>query len=410
MNSSLLLLLPLQVGLVLLTAHGLGYLAHRLGQPRLIGQMAAGLLLGPAILGSLWPELQRWLFAAAQTPWLALLGQTGLALFMLGMGLEFRTSGWGEMLPRALRVAGVAFALPFVLGGLLAYFLLEQPGNFGAVSPLIALGFLALALAVTAFPVLARMLQEAGLSQSRLGVLVLLTASLGDGVAWTLLTVLLALMGTGSHNLALELFRVALYLAAMGLGVRPLLRVVWPRVSRSAQLLTLLPLLLLSVFVAEKVGLHAVLGAFLLGLIVPRSRANPHPQSVLKPLEPLTLNLLLPLYFAYAGLGVTFSQLGGTSSWTLLLAIVLLASLGKVGGGFWAARTLGEPLPWALAVGVLMNARGLIELVLLHIGLERGILSAKLYSLMVLMTFVTTALTPPLFQALRRRFPGFETT
>jgi len=409
MNPSLLLLLPLQVGLVLLSAHGLGYLAHRLGQPRLIGQMAAGLLLGPWALGALWPELQRWLFAATQTPWLALLGQTGLALFMLSMGLEFRLSGWGELLPRAVRVAGVAFALPFVLGGLLAYFLLEQAGNFGAVSPPIAIVFLALALAVTAFPVLARMLQEAGLSGSRLGVLVLLSASLGDGVAWTLLTVVLALMGSGSQNLALELLKVALYLAAMGLVVRPSLMALWPRISRTFQLLTLLPLLLFSVFFAEKVGLHAVLGAFLLGLTVPRSSAHPHPQRVLKPLEPLTLNFLLPLYFAYAGLGVRFSQLGGASSWTLLLVLVLLASLGKVGGGFWAARSLGELLPWALAVGVLMNARGLIELVLLHIGFERGILSAKLYSLMVLMTFVTTALTPPLFQGLRRRFPGFET-
>lgn len=408
MNPSLLLWLPAQLAVVLLSTHALGYLAHRLGQPRLIGQMAAGLLLGPSVLGALWPEAQRELFAASQTPWLALLGQIGLALFMLGMGLEFRLSGWGEVLPRAIRVAGVAFLFPFALGGALAYFLLEGAGNFGAVSPPIAAGFLALALAVTAFPVLARMLQEAGLSQSRLGVLVLLSASLGDGVAWTLLTVLLALMGSGTQNLALELLRVALYLALMGLAVRSVLKALWPRISRLGQLTIVLPLLLLSVFLAEKVGLHAVLGAFLLGLVVPRSPVDSTQENALKPLEPFTLNFALPLYFANAVLGVTFAPLGGASSWTLLLVLVLLASLGKVGGGFLAARTLKEPLPWALAVGVLMNARGLMELVLLHIGLERGILSSRLYSLMVLMTFVTTALTPPLFTALRRRFPGFE--
>jgi Kef-type K+ transport system membrane component KefB len=431
MTSSLLALLPFQIGLVLLTAHGLGLLAVRLGQPRLIGQMAAGLVLGPSVLGTLWPEAHRLLFLPTLTPLLALLGQGGLALFMFGMGLEFCLRGRGELFPRAVRITASGFMLPFLLGCALALVLLERGEvYFGAVSPLVATCFLGLALAVTAFPVLARMLQEYGLSRSSLGVLVLLSASLGDGAAWILLTVILALLdmgslgmgslGSGPQSLALEVSFIVLYLGFIVLGVRPLLNWLWPRVRVTLQPYVVLTLLFLSVYFSEKVGLHVVLGAFLFGLVaggtvagrtvaehtvVGSSRITSHP---LKPLEPLTLNLLLPLYFAYAGLGVTLTQLSEPSAWGLLLMIVFLASLGKVGGCFWAARALKMTVPVALAVGVLMNTRGLMELVLLHIGFERGIISQKLYTLMVLMTLITTALTPPLFTALRRRFPQLE--
>lgn len=411
MNLDLLVLLPFQIGLVLLTAHALGALAQRVGQPRLIGQMTAGLLLGPSVLGTLWPEVHGVLFIRGQTPLLALVGQVGLSLFMFGMGLEFRLSGWGELLPKALRIATSGFVLPFLLGCALALLLLEGGAEyFGAVPPFIATCFLGLALAVTAFPVLARMLQEYGFIHSRLGKLVLLSASLGDGAAWIVLTIILALLSAGTGTLALELILIALYLVLLGLGTQPLLNWLWPRVAEAVRSFVLLALLFVSVYLSEKVGLHAVLGAFLFGLCAGRSEAGRSTvtHTLLKRLEPFILNFFLPLYFAYAGLGVTLGQLSQPSAWSLLLLIVFLASLGKVGGCFWAARALHMTVPVALAVGVLMNTRGLMELVLLHIGFERGIITQKLYTLMVLMTLITTALTPPLFTALRRRFPQLE--
>lgn len=415
MNVSLLLLLPLQIGVVLLSSQLLGYLTQRLGQPKIIGHMAVGLLLGASLLGSLWPQAYQWLFLPTQTPFLALLGQIGLALFMFKLGLEFELNRLDTVLPRALRIAGWGFVLSFALGGALARVLLEWgtgnygSGYFGNVSALVAVSFLGLAFAVTAFPVLAKILQELGLERSRVGILTLLSASLGDLVAWVLLTVILTLLGAGAavtgQHMTLELGKIALYVIIMILSIKPLVGWIWPRVSKNARVGVVAVLLLLSVFFSEKVGLHTVLGAFLLGFLFPRGLVEARH---FKPLEPLTQNLLLPLYFAYAGLAVVFSQFNQPSSWGLLLLIVGLATVGKVGGCFWAARAGGETVPEALKIGVLMNTRGLMELVLLHIGLERGIITQKLYTLMVLMTLITTTLTPLLFTALRRRFPQLE--
>ncbi len=414
MNVSLLLLLPLQIGVVLLSSQLLGYLAQRLGQPKIIGQMAVGLLLGASLLGKIWPQAYQWLFLPAQTPFLALMGQIGLALFMFKLGLEFELNRLENLLPRAIRIAGGGFGLSFILGGALAGVLLTWrtgyfgSGYFGNVSGLVAVLFLGLAFAVTAFPVLAKILQELNLERSRVGVLALLSASLGDLVAWVLLTVILALLGTGSvfsgQQVALELAKIALYVIIMTLSIKPLVAWILPRVSKTVRVGVVVLLLLLSVFFSEKVGLHTVLGAFLLGLLFPRGVFD---AGILKPLEPLTQNLL-PLYFAYAGLAVVFSQFNQPSSWGVLLLVVGLASVGKVGGCFWAARAGGETAAEALKIGVLMNTRGLMELVLLHIGLERGMITQKLYTLMVLMTLITTALTPLLFSTLRRRFPQLE--
>ncbi len=324
MNVSLLLLLPLQIGVVFLSSQLLGYLAQRLGQPKIIGQMAVGLLLGASLLGKIWPQAYQWLFLPTQTPFLALMGQIGLAFFMFKLGLEFELNRLENLLPRAIRIAGWGFVLPFILGAALAVGLLtwgvgnSGSGYFGNVSGLVAVLFLGLAFAVTAFPVLAKILQELNLERSRVGVLALLSASLGDLVAWVLLTVILALLGAGSafsgQQLALELAKIALYVIIMTLSIKPLVAWILPRVSKTVRVGVVLLLLLLSVFFSEKVGLHTVLGAFLLGLLFPRGMFD---AGILKPLEPLTQNLL-PLYFAYAGLAVVFSQFNQPSSWSKL--------------------------------------------------------------------------------------------
>lgn len=398
-NSTVRLLL--QIVVVVAASRLLGLAARRLGQPAVIAEIAAGIALGPSLLGWLWPEATQLLFPSASLPGLQLLSQLGLVLFMFLVGLELD--------PRLLRGRGHAsvaishtsIVLPFVLGLGLGLWL--HPEYAPPQVPLLAfMLFIGVALSVTAFPVLARILSDRGLSSSPLGVTALACAAVDDVTAWCLLAFVVTVARAQGQAPALWTCALALGFTALMWGaVRPLLRrlvaPLQPGDSASPGAITgMLLLLLVCSTVTEVIGIHALFGAFLLGVIAPREGGLT--RALVQKLETTAVVLLMPLFFAYSGLRTQVQSLAGGGQWLVALAILLCAVVGKFGGATLAARFTGLPWREAGALGALMNTRGLVELVVLNLGLDLGVISPAVFSMLVLMALVTTATTAPLLR------------
>lgn len=347
--------LVLQFAVILTAAHAAGWLFRRfLGQPRVVGEMTAGILLGPSLFGLLAPDLQGALFPAGTRGALHLVAQAGVGLYMFLVGLGFDRGHLRRQAAGAGAVAAAGMMVPFLAAAALAPWLLARPGLFADHLDLAqATLFLGASLAITAFPVLARILDERGLTDTPLGALSLSAGALGDVGAWILLALVLATVGGGG-------------------GVPDL-------------------------------GLYAVFGGFAAGLVVPR---GPVARRLKAGLEPIVAAALVPVFFAVSGLN-TRLDLATDPGLAAVAAVVLLAAVGsKVGGGWLAARLTGHDNPTALAVGVLINTRGLMELVVLNIGLQAGLIQPALFSILVLMALVTTFMAAPLFRAAYGRRAG----
>ena len=405
MHLSPLLTALVAVALIITLAQILGQLADRFGQPRVLGDIVGGILLGPSLLGALQPQLSAWLFSPEVRSQLNLLGQLGLVLFMFLVGLELNPKLLQGRIPLASRITSVGVVLPLLLGLALAQ-LFEAwqpellPGDHAVAGAL----FMGTAMAITAFPVLARILAERNLLGQPLGALAITAAALDDVVGWSLLAAVVAFSRSGSAIGAIPtLLGTALFAAGLLLATAPLRRLLERRHRRGeapSQLLQTLVLsgALLSGVATELIGVHVIFGAFLWGLAMPRNEAL-HRWLALR-LETVVLRLLLPLFFALSGLSTRIGSLNTPQLW-LAAALVLAVAVGGKFLGTWAvARASGLPSDQAQALGWLMNTRGLTELVVLNVGLGLGVITPQLFTMGVLMALITTAMAGPLLARL----------
>lgn len=397
-----LLLLIVQIGVVLVAARACGWLCRRIQQPQVVGEMLAGILLGPSLLGWLAPEMSGFLFPKASLVHLNTLSQVGLVLFMFLVGLELDPKLLRGRGHAAVVTSHVSIIAPFFLGSILAVHLYPQLSDASVSFQGFAL-FMGAAMSVTAFPVLARILAERNLVRTKVGAVTIACAAVDDVTAWSILAVVIALVRTDALEAPLwvTLAGSLAYVGAMLFLVRPALRrleaAYHHRGGLTQDMLALVLLLALaSAWTTEWLGIHALFGAFLLGAVMPKDRGFVH--DIGAKLEDFTVVFLLPLFFANAGLRTSIGLVSGPEMWSFFGLIMLVAVAGKFGGSTLSARITGLSWREAGALGVLMNTRGLMELVILTIGLEIGVISPALFTMMVMMALVTTAMTTPFLQ------------
>ena len=391
--------LLIQIALILVTTRVVGWLLRRIHQPQVVGEMIAGILLGPSLLGWLLPDVSAAVFPPDSLASLNALSQIGLILFMFLVGLEFD--------PRILRGRGhtavvtshASIIVPFILGALLALYLYPvlSPANVPVLHFVL---FTGLAMSITAFPVLARILAERGLLRTHVGVVAIACAAVDDVTAWCILAGILVLISSTGQStpFAVTLVGSLAYIVVMFFVVRRVLRVLGAsyhrqRVVTPDTLAVVLLLVLVSAWITETLGIHALFGAFLMGVVMPKDGDFGH--ALVGKLEAIIVTLLLPLFFAYTGLRMSIGSLQG-DGWLYCALIIVVAIVGKLGGASVTARWFGMSWREAGALGILVNTRGLIELVFLNIGLDIGVISPTFFTMMVLMALVTTFMTTPL--------------
>jgi len=377
-----------------------GTLFARCGQPSVVGEMAAGILLGPSLFGMLVPEAFQFVFPTTSLGVLKMLSQIGVCLFMFVVGMELDTGHVRKKADVAVVVSHASIVLPYFLGVVLAYFLYSQLAQPGASFTAFAL-FMGISMSITAFPVLARILQERGLTKTFLGSTAITCAAVDDVTAWSVLAFVIAIArATSVAASALNLLLVFAFIAVMIWGVRRAL----PRWLGSAMtehaepskgvLATVICVVVGAALATEVIGIHALFGAFLAGAIMPEMGGFRQKLSVR--VENFSSVLLLPLFFAFTGLRTQVGLLNDVQGWALCLGIIAVATVGKLGGSAIAARWSGMRWSESLQLGALMNTRGLMELIALNIGYDMGILSPRIFAMLVIMALVTTMLTGPL--------------
>lgn len=393
-------LLVCQIALIILLSRAVGSLAEKIHQPRVIGEVLAGILLGPSLLGWLAPGVSAFLFPPSGFAVLNGLSQLGLMLFMFMVGLELNVKELRHQGPIAILISHASMAAPMALGAGLALYLYPRLSDAAVSFTGFAL-FMGAAMSVTAFPVLARILGERNLAQTRMGTMAIACAAIDDVTGWCVLAFIAAHVRAADSSVRIwtTVAGLALFLAVMFWGVRRLLGGIerayleHGELSDNRKAIVLL-LLLLSALSTEALGLHPLFGAFVAGAVMPRNRD--FVAYLMEKLQSLTVLLLLPLFFAYTGLRTSIGRVAGAEMWGLCLLIVATAVIGKLAGTGLAARMGGMPWRESLALGVLMNTRGLMELVVLNIGLDLGVISPALFSMMVVMAISTTMMAPPL--------------
>ncbi len=395
-----------EVAVIIVACRLMGLVARRLGQPQVVGEMIAGIVLGPSLLGWLLPDMQRAIFSPQTRPVLDVVSQVGLVLYMFTIGLELDMAQVRRQARSALSISLAGVLAPLLLGGLLAWAIHGDATLFPAGVPIgTAMLFMGTALSVTALPVLARIIQERGLLGTPLGTLVLAAGLIDDVIAWCLLALVLATMSGAASGALLAIGGAISYVAiALLLRRTALLRFETAFAlagQMTAPMLAIaLALLLLSAWFTDTAGIHAIFGAFVFGAALPRGRAA---ESIRALVEPMTVSLFLPLFFAQSGLNTQLALVDTPFLWGLVLAVIVVACLGK-GVACWAAALASGVSPRAArGVGALMNARGLIELIMLNVALSAGIIAPALFSVMVIMALATTALATPLFVWLYER-------
>jgi Kef-type K+ transport system membrane component KefB len=393
--------LLLQVAAIVVTARLVGLLFRLIGQPQVVGEMVAGILLGPSFLGWVAPSLSTALFPAASLGYLSTLSQVGLLLFMFLVGLEFDPAlirGRGRAV---VLISNVSIAVPFALGSGLALYLYPRLADPHVGFTAFTL-FLGAAMSITAFPVLARILAERRLTRTDLGAMAIACAAIDDVTAWCILAYIVAFVrSTESSHLWITFAGVTVFAVAMIFVVRRLLlrfqAAFAARHKLTEDMMALLMLLLLlSAAATEWLGVHLLFGAFLFGAVLPRD--HDFVRAVAEKLESVTVVLLLPIFFAFVGLRTSLQLMSGREMWWYCLLVIVVAVVGKLAGSAVAARVAGIPWRNALAIGVLMNTRGLMQLVILNLGFELGVINQALFSMMVVMAIVTTLLTTPLME------------
>ncbi len=386
---------------ILIASRAVGVVFRRIGQPQVVGEVVAGILLGPSLLGRVAPQALAFLFPAASIPYLAVLSQFGVILFMFLVGLELNPDVMRGGTQATIAIAHSSITLPFVLGILLALPLYPLLSSRDVPFSAFAL-FLGVSMSITAFPVLARILTDQGIQRTRLGVMALTCAAVGDVTAWCLLAFVVSVVNTRSGSAVTTVVLTVAYVGLL-LALRPLVaRLLRARDRRglTGGVMTVTFVALLgSALITEAIGVHAIFGAFVLGVIVPHD--SNIARQLTDRLQPMVL-LLLPAFFAATGLRTQLGLVEGAAGWLICIAIILVASLGKFGGSALAGRLTGLTWRDATSLGVLMNTRGLVELIVLNIGLDLRVLSPVLFTMLVLMAVATTFATTPCLARLQR--------
>ena len=392
--------LLLQLIVILGCARILGFILRFFGQPMVIGEMVAGLVLGPAVFGALAPELHASLFQRASLPELDAISQLGLVLFMFIVGAELRLpAGAKAQIVAATWIGVLSVLLPMAFGLAVAVPLYPRLAPPGVTFWPFAL-FMAAAMSITAFPVMARILKDRGETQTRIGRLSLTGAAVADVFSWVMLAVVVVLAGSGNDwsRIGQMLGGLAVLCALLFGALRPLIAYLLARHASDgrpagALLATLLIGTFASAYATACLGVHPVFGAFLFGSCLPRDDRLLH--SLVERIEHVAVLVLMPVFFALAGLNTTRDAFAGAGLGNMLL-ILLVAVGGKIIGGSVGARLAGEPWRPALAVGSLMNARGLMELIVMKVGLDAGLIGKPLFTMLLVMAIVTTVMTGPL--------------
>ncbi|MBP1637815.1 MAG: sodium/hydrogen exchanger [Bacteroidetes bacterium] len=401
----------LQIIAILVVSRLFSSLFKKIGQPTVIGEILAGIVLGPSLLGYFFPTAYHFLFSPKYLDTLYIVSQIGLILFMFTVGMELNISELKEKIRQTFVISQTSIIIPFMMGMILAYFIFEDfaPANSHFIS--FAL-FIGISMSITAFPVLARIVQEKGLSKTHLGTISIGSAAIDDVTAWILLVAVIAIAKTGSFASSIfTLFFTLIYILLMLFVVRPFLKRIG-NLYQNEELMNknifgfFILVLIISAYTTQLLGIHALFGAFMAGLIMP-----PLPKFrklVVEKIEDLSVSLLLPLFFVYTGLKTEIGLLNTPSLWILCLVFILVAIAGKFGGGAITARITGESLKDSLSLGILMNTRGLMELVVLNIGLDMGILPPVIFAMLVIMALVTTFMTTPFLSLIEKVFPAQE--
>jgi Kef-type K+ transport system membrane component KefB len=398
----------LELVVILLVVQLLGYLCRHIRQQWVIGEILAGLALGPSLFGALAPGLKAQVFLPGAFPTLQTLGDIGLVLYMFSLGARLDTNLMLLQSRKAIVASLSSILLPLLLGGTIAFFL--YPGFAGGKATQFSFILLVgTAMSITAFPVLARLLSEKQMLGTRIGTLALTCASINDIIAWCLLALVVAVAnGNGEAGTILTVGLTILYVGVMLTVVRPML--VWAaRHIRSTQGLVVfaLVLLMLSAYFTNAIGIHPVFGAFFLGIILPRRTVY---IEYIRSMDRLNNVLFLPIFFVYSGLRTQIGLINTPSLWLICLLILTLASAGKFVGATLPIRWMGESWRDALSLGALMNTRGLVELIVLNIGLDLGVLSPTIFAMLVIMALVTTMMASPLLPLLGYRDQGHPFT
>ncbi len=399
----------LQMAAILLACRVVGWLGKKIGQPQVVGEMIAGVLLGPSLLGLIFPEASAKLFTQETRGVLYVGAQLGVGLYMFLVGMEFKIDLFRSRAKSAASISIAGMIVPFILGGLLAPWLLKVPGLFAEKTEIYQAGlFMGAAIAITAFPMLARIIYERGLSGTSLGTLTLAAGAIDDAAAWCVLAIVLASCGGGEsvflgmhvNPAVLAIVGGTAYAVFMLTGGKRLLARLGTMAERegginSTLLAIVLILFSLSAWFTDTIGIHAVFGGFILGIAMPRGIVT---EEITKKLEPFTVIFLLPMFFTFSGLNTRLAVILEPSVLFVAVVVLLASTLGK-GVACWAAARLnGEDQRTSLAIGALMNSRGLMELIIINIGLQKGVIGPKLFAILVIMAIVTTLMASPVFE------------
>ncbi len=400
----------LQIAVILLFCRLVGAIALRFGQPQVVAEMVAGVLLGPSLFGLLLPDAQHWLFPwdKAQTlrdtqSYLFPASQLGLALYMFVVGMEFRVDIVRQRLKSSIAVSIAGMATPFVLGAGLGWIFFYHTKLFPEKTSLMeAMLFLGASMCITAFPMLARIIHFKKLSGTTMGTVALGAGAIDDATAWCLLAVVLASFDQNWNHALFNIGGGIAYVALTLFVLRPVFARLQGAVIKNDSLtdgglVAGLALMALGAWFTDLIGLHAVFGAFVMGAALPRGIVT---RDIIARIQPLTVALLLPLFFTYSGLNTKIGLLNSGFLWVMCGAVLAAAVLGKGVACCLAARATGISNREALGIGTLMNARGLMELIIINIGLQRGIISEGLFATLVIMAVITTLMASPIFERL----------
>lgn len=397
----------LQLAVIILACRVVGWLGQKLlRQPQVVGEMIAGVVLGPSLLGLFFPDLQNAIFPQETRNLLYVGAQLGVGLYMFMVGLTLRLDHFQSKAKSAAGVSAAGIAAPFLLAALITPFLLTVPGLFApGISQGNATLFMGACIALTAFPMLARIINERGLANSSLGTLSLTAGAFDDAASWCVLAIVLATFGAGPGVAVIAIGGAVLYAAFMLLFGRrllvPLGRAVEARGEMSMQVLAITMMLFCtSAFLMDAIGIHAIFGGFLMGACMPRGLFV---EELKRKVEPLAVVLLLPMFFTYSGLNTRMDMVNSIELLLIATGVLAASVLAKFGACWAAARLAGEDNRTALGIGALMNSRGLMELIIINIGLQKGIIGPTLFSMLVLMAIVTTVMATPLFEVVYGR-------
>ena len=401
-------ILLLQIIVIIAFARLFGFFFKKIGQPSVIGEIVAGIVLGPSVVGLFFPQASHFLFPAASLGTLNFLSQVGLILFMFIIGMELDLKAMGKQAFDAVIISHASIIIPYTLGMGLAYFIYKNyaPAGIGFLSFSL---FMGIAMSITAFPVLARILQEKGMTKTKLGAMALTCAAADDLTAWCILAAVIALVKSGSPVSALYTIGLAIvYVLVMLKVVRPVLQkleniYIKNEKKRTPIIAALFIMLIVSAYTASIIGIHSLFGAFIAGLVMPTGIS--FRKIVTDKIEDVSLVLLLPLFFVITGLRTQIGLLNEGSLWVTFGWILLVAIVGKFGGSALAAKMVGQSWKDSLSIGALMNTRGLMQLIVLNIGYDLGILSPQIFAMMVLMALVTTFMTGPALELINWMIP-----